>query len=100
MMSPEESKMAESRSDSPTKCGFCGGVAYTPERFADENTAGMDGVFNVCGECDAECSGTDARGVVDRWYWTGARQVAQGRAAMEASELDAAWAEERRHGDF
>jgi hypothetical protein len=89
--------MSEGRSDSATKCGICGGEAYTPGRFADEDPAEMDGVFNVCGECDAECTGTGARDDANRWYWTGARQVAQGRAAMEAAELDAAWAEERRY---
>jgi hypothetical protein len=89
--------MSEGRSDSATKCGICGGEAYTPERFADEDPAEMDGVFNVCGECDAECTGTGAYTDTDRWYWTGAREVAQGRAAMEAAELDADWAEQRRY---
>ena len=64
------------------------------------DAADMDGIFNVCGECDAECTGTGAWADENRYHWTGARQVAQGRAAMEAAELDAEWAEEMRHGDW
>ena len=90
--------MSEKRSDSPTKCGFCGGEAYTPERFADEDPAEMDGIFNVCTDCGAECSGTGARDDVKRWYWTSARNAATGRAALEAMELDAGFAEEQRYG--
>ena len=78
--------MTESRSDSPTKCGHCGGKAYQPQRFEGEDT---DGVFNVCGECEAECSGTDAYNVADRWFWTGAKIVAKQRDAMDAMEIDA-----------
>jgi hypothetical protein len=54
----------------------------------------------VCGECGAECTGTDAYDVADRWYWTGAREVAKGREAMEAAELDAEWGELNRWGDL
>jgi hypothetical protein len=93
----ENQSMREIRSDSPTKCGLCGGEAYTPERFSNEDPAELDGCFNECGECGAECTGADARGVVERWFWTGAQDVARGRAAMEAAELDAEWAEDRRY---
>jgi hypothetical protein len=92
--------MSEARSDSPKKCGLCDGVAYTPGRFAEEDPQEMDGIFNVCGECGAECTGTGARGEAKRWYWTGAAKVARGRAAMEAAELDAELAEDRRWGDY
>jgi hypothetical protein len=92
--------MSEAKSDSPKKCGLCGGVAFTPGRFPEEDELEMDGIFNECGDCGAECTGTGARGDAKRWYWTGARQVAQGRAAMEAAQLDAEWAEDRRHGDW
>jgi hypothetical protein len=89
--------MSESKSDSPTKCGLCGSEAYTPARFADEDPKVMDGIFNVCSKCGAECTGTGARAETDRWYWTDARTAGRGRAAMEAAELDAEWAEERRY---
>ena len=89
----------EKRSDSPNVCGHCGAKAYTPERFSDEDASEMDGVFNVCGQCEAECTGTDARGVKDRWYWLDSKRVAQGRAAMEAAEADAEWAESMRYAD-
>jgi hypothetical protein len=89
--------MSEGRSDSPTKCGLCGGEAYTPHRFTAQDERELDGVFNVCGECGAECSGTGARDDADRWYWSGAREVAQGRAALEAMELDAEMAEDQRY---
>ena len=92
--------MSEAKSDSPLKCGLCGGKAYIPVRMVDENPAVLDGLFNVCGDCGAECSGTGSYSETDRWYWTGARQVAQGRAALEAALLDAEWAEDRRHGDW
>jgi hypothetical protein len=88
--------MSEARSDSPTKCGICGGEAYTPSRFEGEDTGG---IFNVCGElgCEAECTGTGGRDEADRYYWTGAAQVAQGRDAMAAMELDAEMAEFNRY---
>ena len=79
--------MSESRSDSPTKCGLCGCKAYQPERFQGEWEC--DGLFNVCGDCGAECSGTDVYSVKDRWFWTGAKIVAKQRDAIEAMELDA-----------
>jgi len=88
--------MTESRSDSPNKCGLCQSKAFTPGRFLDDGLPPTDGVFNVCCECGAECTGTDAWDVKDRWYWTGAASVAKGRAAMEAAELDAEWAESQR----
>jgi len=91
--------MSEARSDSPTKCGICGGEAYVPTRFTDADAREMDGVFNECGTCGAECSGTDAYNVTDRWYWTGAREVAIARARMEAMERDAEWAEAMRYSD-
>jgi hypothetical protein len=81
--------MSEAKSDSPTKCGLCGARAHAPGRFTGEDIEGLDGVFNVCSECGAECSGTDAYNVKDRWFWTGAKAVAQQREAMEASEIDA-----------
>jgi hypothetical protein len=90
----ENQSMSEARSDSPTKCGVCGSEAYQPARFEGEDTGG---IFNECGACGAECTGTDARGVVERWFWTGASDVAVGRAALEAAELDAEWAEDRRY---
>jgi len=82
------------RSTSPTTCGLCGGAAHTPARMADE--VGLDGLFNVCGDCGAECDGTDAYGVADRWYWCDAETVARGNAGMQAMQDDADWAEERR----
>lgn len=92
--------MSEARSDSPTKCGLCGSEAYTPERFAGDDAQTADGVFNVCGSCGAECCGTDAYTVKDRWYWASAKTVARGREAMEAAEADAEWAESQRYDDF
>jgi hypothetical protein len=88
--------MREARSNSATKCGLCSGEAYIPDRFSDRDARELDGVFNVCGECGAECSGTDAWGVENRWYWTGAREVGIARARMEAMEADAEWAESMR----
>ena len=90
--------MSDSRSNSPTKCGICGAVAYAPERFTSQDVSELDGIFNVCGECGAECSGTGARDDADRWYWTGARDVARGRAALEAMEIDAEMADDERYG--
>jgi hypothetical protein len=89
--------MSEARSDSATECGLCGSEAYQPARFEGEDTGG---IFNECGACGAECTGTGARDEKDRYYWTGAAQVAQGRAAMEAAQLDAEWAEDRRYNDY
>ena len=88
--------MREARSDSPNKCGICGGEAVTPGRFDDKDARELDGVFNVCEECGAECSGTGSYKEKDRWHWTCARDVARGRAALEAMELDAEWAEAQR----
>jgi hypothetical protein len=90
--------MREARSNSPTKCGICGGEAYTPQRFTIADRRELDGVFNVCSKCGAECSGTGARDDADRWYWSGARDVARGRAALEAMEIDAEFAEGERYG--
>lgn len=87
----------EGRSDSATKCGLCGGKAYTPSRFTEDDQAILEGVFNVCGDCEAECTGTGGRSETERFFWTGAREVAQGRAGLEAAQLDAEWAEERRY---
>ena len=86
--------MAESRSDSPATCGLCGGKAFEPERMRGEDPEELDGLFNVCGECGAECTGTGAYAEKDRYYWTGAKQVARGRAAMQAAQDDA-----DRHAD-
>jgi hypothetical protein len=86
--------MSEARSDSPTKCGLCGGEAYQPARFEGEDTGG---IFNECGECGAECTGTGGRDEENRYFWTGAAQVAQGRDAMAAMELDAEMAEFNRY---
>lgn len=86
----------ESRSDSPRKCGLCGGRADPPARFTNDDVAQSDGVFNVCNECGAECTGTAAYTVKDRWYWTDAKTVDQGRRALEAAERDAEWAECQR----
>ncbi len=88
--------MREAKSDSPTKCGLCGGEAFVPERFAGDDAQAADGVFNVCGSCEAECTGTGAYSETDRWYWTGSREAAAGRAGLEAAELDAEWAETQR----
>jgi len=85
--------MVKGRSDSATKCGICGGKAFTPSRFSDEDAAEMDGVFNVCGNCDAECTGTGAWGEDARYFWSGAREVAQNRARMAAMQNDAEWSE-------
>ena len=90
--------MKTGKSDSPNVCGLCGGKAYQPQRFADEGD--MDGMFNVCGDCGAECNGTGAWDEKERWHWLDARSVEQGRAAMEAAEMDAAYAEEMRYGDW
>ncbi len=92
-------RKSEARSDSPTKCGLCGEAAHVPDRFTDEDAKTADGVFNVCGSCGAECSGTDGWRVKDRWYWTGAAEVARQREALEAAELDADLAESMR-GDY
>ena len=84
-------------SDSPTKCGLCGGEAFAPSRFDENAEREADGVFNVCGSCEAECSGTGAYSETNRWHWTGAREVAIGRAGLEAAQIDAEWAEDRRY---
>jgi hypothetical protein len=89
--------MSEARSDSATKCGLCGSEAYQPARFEGEDTGG---IFNECGACGAECTGTGARDEKDRYYWLGARQVAQGRAALEAAQADAEWADDLRYNDY
>jgi hypothetical protein len=89
--------MATAKSDSPTKCGLCGSEAFAPERFEGEDTGG---IFNVCGSCGAECSGTGAYTETDRYYWTGAREAAAGRAGLEAAQADAEWAEDRRYNDY
>ena len=88
--------MSEARSDSPHKCGICGEEAHVPGRFSDADARELDGLFNVCGTCGAECSGTGSRTETERWYWTGAREVAVARARMEAMEADAEWAESLR----
>ena len=90
--------MSEARSDSPNKCGICGGEACTPGRFDERDAREMDGLFNVCEACGAECTGTGGRDEEDRYFWTGAAQVAQGREAMEAMELDAEMADFNRYG--
>jgi hypothetical protein len=90
----------EARSDSATKCGICDSEAFAPQRFSDEDAQDAGGVFNECGSCGAECTGTGAYTETDRYYWTGAAQVAQGRAAMEAAQADAEWAEDRRYNDY
>ena len=85
--------MTEGRSDSATKCGICGGVA-------DVTYPDADGIFNVCRECGAECTGTGAYTDANRYFWQDARTVERGRAALEAAERDAEWAEEMRYGDW
>jgi len=88
--------MKTGKSDSPTKCGLCGGEAYTPRDVGE----GADGIFNVCRECGAECTGTGAYTETERWHWTDRRTVAVGRARMEAAQLDAELAEDQRWGDY
>ncbi len=93
-------QFGEVRSDSPTKCGSCGGRAYMPQRFeGDPMVEHLDGCFNVCNDCGSECTGTDARGVTDRWYWQDKKTVAKGRAAMEAMQADVDWADAMRDAD-
>ena len=82
------------RSNSPTTCGHCGGAAYTPQRM--EGELGLDGLFNVCSDCGAECSGTGAYTEESRWYWTSATDAAKGREGLAAAQADAEWADERR----
>ena len=83
-MSSDDTK----RSTSPTTCGRCGGAATIPDRFANGNAPAsmvreLEGLYNVCYMCGAECTGLDARGIDARWFWTSQREAEADRAALQ-----------------